>query len=276
MRNDIIQFIQQCPSCQRNKHENLPYPGLLQPLPIPERPWLHINMDFVGGLPVSAQHDTILVVVDRLTKMGHFISLAHPYSAKDVAQLFLDFIFNLHGMPATIVSDRDKVFTSLFWKELFQLLGTALHYSTAYHPQTDGQSERLIQCLEAYLRGMCADRPSSWKQWLPLAEWWYNTNFHTAIKMTPFEACYGYKPLQVPGGTLCEALVPAATHMIRDRQAMIQLLHENLAQAQNRMKQHADLNRTERSFDVGDWVYIKLQPYCYSHTVNSQWSSGHN
>lgn len=71
MRNDIIQFIQQCPSCQRNKHENLPYPGLLQPLPIPERPWLHINMDFVGGLPVSAQHDTILVVVDRLTKMGH-------------------------------------------------------------------------------------------------------------------------------------------------------------------------------------------------------------
>lgn len=179
-------------------------------------------------------------------------------------------------MPATIVSDRDKVFTSLFWKELFQLLGTALHYSTAYHPQTDGQSERLIQCLEAYLRGMCADRPSSWKQWLPLAEWWYNTNFHTAIKMTHFEACYGYKPLQVPVGTLCEALVPAATHMIRDRQAMIQLLHENLAQAQNRMKQHADLNRTERSFDVGDWVYIKLQPYCYSHTVNSQWSSGHN
>lgn len=103
---------------------------------------------------------------------------------------------------------------------------------------------------------MCADRPTSWKQWLPLAEWWYNTNFHTAIKMTPFEACYGYKPMPVPLGTLCETLVPAATHIIRDRQAMTKLLHEHLAQAQNRMKQQADLNRTEHSFEVGDWVYL--------------------
>lgn len=261
MKNDIIQFVQQCPTCQRTKHENLPYPGLLQPLPIPERPWLHINMDFVGGLPISEHCDTILVVVDRLTKMGHFMAVAHPFSAKDIAQVFLDSILKLHGMPATIVSDRDKVFTSLFWKELFNLLGTTLHYSTAYHPQTDGQSERLIQCLEAYLRSMCADRPSSWILWLPLAEWWYNTNFHTGIKMTPYEACYGYKPIPIPLGDLCEALIPAVSNMVKDRQAMVRLLHDHLAQAQNRMKQYADLNRTERHFDVGDWVYVKLQPY---------------
>lgn len=88
--------------------------------------------------------------------------------------------------------------TSMFWKELFKLLGTTLQYSTGYHPQTDGQSERLIQCLGSYLRCMCADNPHSWKNWLTLAEWWYNTNYHTGIKMTPFEACFGYKPLQLP------------------------------------------------------------------------------
>lgn len=134
MKQDIIRFVQQCDNCQRNKHENLPYPGLLQPLPVPDKVWTHINMDFVESLPVSDGCNAILVVVDRMSKMGHFIALSHPFTAKDVAQFFLDNVFRLHGVPATITSDRDKLFTSLFWKELFKLIGTNLQYSTAYHP----------------------------------------------------------------------------------------------------------------------------------------------
>lgn len=116
MKQEIVQFVQQCVNCQRNKHEHLPYPGLLQPLPIPDKVWMHINMDLLGGLPLSAGYDTILVVVDRLTKMSHFMALSHPFSAKDVAQVFLDNILWLHGIPATITSYRDKLFTNLFWK----------------------------------------------------------------------------------------------------------------------------------------------------------------
>lgn len=188
MQQDIVKYVQQCANCQRNKHDNLPYPGLLQPLPIPTQVWTHINMDFLECLPISDGCDAILVVVDRLSKMGHFMALSHPFTARDVAQSFIDNVFKLHGVPATITSNRDKLFTSLFWKEFFKLIGTKLQYSTAYHPQTDGQSERLIQCLEAYLRCMCADKPHHWKNCLPLAEWWYNKNYHKGIKMTPFEA----------------------------------------------------------------------------------------
>lgn len=227
MQQDIVKYVQQCANCQRTKHENLPYPSLLQPLPIPTQVWTHINMDFLECFPISDGCDAILVVVDRLSKMGHFMALSHPFTARDVAQSFIDNVFKLHGVPATITSNRDKLFTSLFWKEFFKLIGTKLQYSTAYHPQTDGQSERLIQCLEAYLRCMCADKPHHWKNWLPLAEWWYNTNFHTGIKMTPFEACYGYKPLQLPLATICDSVAPVASQLLRDRQEVLLLLQDH-------------------------------------------------
>lgn len=168
-------------------------PGLLQPLPILTKIWCDISMDFVEGLPKSEGKDVILVIVDRLTKYAHFLPLSHPFSASQVAKLFLDHIYKLHGLPQTIVTDRDKIFTSNLWKEMFKQLGTSLQYSTSYHPQTDGQTER-VNCLENYLRPMCFCNPKKWMSWLSLAKYWYNTNFHSSLNCTPFQALYGVWP----------------------------------------------------------------------------------
>ena len=151
-------------------------------------------MDFVEGLPPAQGKSVILVVVDRLSKAAHFIALQHPYTAVTVAQQFLNQVFKLHGMPTSIVSHKDPVFTSQFWQELFKLCNVKIKLSTAYHPQTDGQTEVVNRCLENYLRCVCIDQPRQWVSNLPLAEWWYNTNYHTALKTTPYEVVYGQPP----------------------------------------------------------------------------------
>ncbi|GMI79982.1 hypothetical protein HRI_001667500 [Hibiscus trionum] len=151
-------------------------------------------MDFIEGLPSSLRYNCILVVIDKFTKYAHFLPLAHPYTALDIANAYLSQVYKLHGSPKISISDRDKTFTSLFWKELMKQLGATTLFSTAYHPQTDGQTERLNQCLEQYLRDMCFMKPNTWAKWISQAERWYNTTYHTALGLTPFEALYGYKP----------------------------------------------------------------------------------
>jgi hypothetical protein len=152
MKVDVQSYIQQCIICQKAKCERLHPAGLLQPLPVPQGAWQDLTMDFIEKLPKSEGYDTIMVVVDRFSKYAHFMPLKHPFSAPSVAQIFLDQVVKLHGLPKSIVSDRDKIFTSSFWTQLFKLMGTQLNLSTAYHPQTDGQSERVNQCVEMYLR----------------------------------------------------------------------------------------------------------------------------
>lgn len=139
MKEDLLLWVKKCDVCARNKSSPGLYPGLLQPLPIPRQAWTYISMDFIEGLPKSLEKDVIWVVVDRFTKYSHFIALSHPYTSQSIAKSFLD-VYKLHGLPVSIVSDRDMVFTSSFWKELFKLLETQLHMSSSYHPQSDRQT----------------------------------------------------------------------------------------------------------------------------------------
>lgn len=152
LRTFVCNFIHECETCQRNKAENVSPAGLLKPLQIQTTIWTDITLDFIDGLLRLQGHDVIIVVVDRLSKYAHFIAPSHPYTTTTIAHLFIDHIFRLHGMPQSIVSDRDPKFTSSFWRELFCLQGTHLNLTLAYHPQCDGQLEVVNRCLETYLR----------------------------------------------------------------------------------------------------------------------------
>ena len=157
--------------CLKNKALALSLVGLLLPLEISTTVWSDISMDFIEGLPTSKGYEVIFVVVDRFNKYGHFLPLKHPYTAKTVADLFVNEIVRLHGYPKSIVSDRDKVFLSGFWKELFRLAGTQLNRSSTYHPQSDGQTKVVNRGVETYLRCFCGERPKEWIQWLHWAEY---------------------------------------------------------------------------------------------------------
>lgn len=260
MKQDVESYIKQCSICQQAKHSLLHPMGLLQPLPIPKGVWRDLSMDFIEGLPKSERYQVILVVVDRLTKYAHFMALKHPCTAASVVQVFLDNVVKLHGLPNSIVTDRDTVFLSQFWKDLFKLYKVNLQLSTAYHPQTDGQTERVNQCLEMYLRCSVQESSKSWKSWLSLAELWYNSSFHSALGCSPFKALYGYEPNIGAVPVIPEGASESVTDLITNRELHLQSLKTNLANAQNRMKLIADKKRKDHQFAVGEMVLLKLQP----------------
>jgi hypothetical protein len=177
MRSVVQDFVRACPTCQRYKSEHLHPAGLLMPLPIPTVVWADIGLDFIEALPRVNEKSVILSVVDRFSKYCHFIALGHPYTAESVAQAFFADIIRLHGMPQSMVSDRDPVFTSTFWRELMWLMGTKLHMSSAFHPQSDGQTEAANRIIIMYLRCFTGDRPRQWLRWLSWAEYVYNTAY---------------------------------------------------------------------------------------------------
>lgn len=185
-----------------------------------------------------------------------------------VTQAVLDNMVKLHGLPLSIVSDRDRIFTSLFWRTLFKLLQTKLLLSSAYHQQTDGQTERVNQCLEMYLRCAVHDAPKQWKAWLSLAELWYNTNYHTALGCSPLKALYGYDPPLGSFLPLPDSEQSPASSLVQDRETQLTRLKAHLQVAQNRMKVQADKNRTDRQFQVGESVLLKLQPYVQQSVVS--------
>ena len=156
MKRDVLNYVKSCLSCQRIKTERVKMPGKLEPLVIPEMKWECISMDFVTGLPtVQGGYDSIMVIVDMLTKVAHLIPVKTTYTIADIARIFIKEVFRIHGLPKRIVSDRDAKFTSKFWTSLFQAVGTQLNFKMAYHPQTDGQTERVNQVIEDIIRAYC-------------------------------------------------------------------------------------------------------------------------
>ncbi|KZV33187.1 hypothetical protein F511_18203 [Dorcoceras hygrometricum] len=231
MKKAIYQFVAECIVCQRQKYQTLKPAGLLQPLAIPERKWEDISMDFISGLPKSGGFEVLFVVVDRLSKYSHFILLKHPYTAQSVADKFVKEIIRLHGVPKSIVSDRDCIFMSAFWNEIFRLQGTKLAMSSAYHPESDGQTEVLNRCMETYLRCFASEQPRAWSNWVHWAEYWYNTTLQTATGMTPFEVFYGRKPPVITRFIPGESKVAAVARELGDGDEVLRQLRYNLDRA---------------------------------------------
>jgi len=178
-------------ACQRYKNQSEAPAGKLMPNAIPEKPWSHISADFITKLPLAQGYDTILVVCDCFSKMAHFIATTEKTSAEGLAKLFRDHVWKLHGLPESIISDRGVQFVVEMMKELNNLLGIQIKLSTAYHPQTDGQTERINQELEQYLRVFIDHRQEQWLDWLGMVEFAYNNKIHAATKTLPFKANYG-------------------------------------------------------------------------------------
>jgi Reverse transcriptase (RNA-dependent DNA polymerase)/RNase H-like domain found in reverse transcriptase/Integrase zinc binding domain/Retroviral aspartyl protease len=261
MRQAVKQFVSTCDVCQKCKSTNhFPY-GLLQPLSIPTAIWTDLSMDFITHLPPSTGYTAILVVVDRLSKGVHLAPLPSHYTATRIAQIFWDTVGKLHGMPKSIVSDRDPIFQSAFWKELLKLQGTKLHFSSAYHPETDGQTERINRCIEQFLRAFVHEQPSRWSKLLSWAEFHHNTTFSAATGMTPFEATYGRKPPSLLAYCAGSSALEAVNQDLTMRDDIVRQLKANLSKAQVAMKLFADKKRKEHEFQQGDLVLLKLQPF---------------
>ncbi|KAL0536899.1 hypothetical protein IC582_025862 [Cucumis melo] len=261
MKREVAEFVSKCLVCQQVKAPRQKPAGLLQPLSIPEWKWENVSMDFIIGLPRTLRGFTVIwVVVDRLTKSAHFVPGKSTYTASKWAQLYMSEIVRLHGVPVSIVSDRDARFTSKFWKGLQTAMGTRLDFSTAFHPQTDGQTERLNQVLEDMLRACALEFPGSWDSHLHLMEFAYNNSYQATIGMAPFEALYG-KCCRSP---VCWDEVGEqrlmGPELVQSTNEAIQKIRSRMHTAQSRQKSYADVRRKDLEFEVGDKVFLKVAP----------------
>lgn len=257
MSRSVRNYVTACSSCQVNKPSMQAPPGLLQPLPVPERKFDHITMDLITDLPVTKNgHDAVLTVVDRMTKMVHFAPITKGAQAKDVAMVFRNTWYRYYGMPSVIISDRDRRFLSHFWQALFKGLGTELRFSTAFHPQTDGQSERANRTLEEYLRHFVCPRQDDWDTYLDLAEFAINDSVNPSTGYSPFYLAYGCNPSTPLDIGIGEVLVPAAQSSVTDMAETLQHARTKLDEARMRMVQQANAHRRDVSFQVGDKVRL--------------------
>jgi hypothetical protein len=262
LRAFINTYISGCQTCQRNKSPRHQPVGLLKPLPIPTGPWKSISIDAIVKLPPSRDYDSIMVIVCRLTKMAHFLPFKEDgFTSEHLAKMFR-FIFRLHGIPEDIVSDRGPIFTSKFWRAFTSGLGIKLNFSTAFHPQTDGQTERVNQVLEQYLRMFVNYQQDNWSELLYKAEFTYNNTEHASTKMTPFYANLGHHPLD-PSVPFPDTGNPAAQTHLQKLEAIRPTLVENLHKAQadyakfynRKVKTHLDL-ADQPLYSVGDKVWL--------------------
>ncbi|WVZ94299.1 hypothetical protein U9M48_040205 [Paspalum notatum var. saurae] len=238
MKREVTEYVALCDVCQRVKAEHQKPAELLQPLKILEWKWEEIGMDFIVGLPrTQSGFDSIWVVVDRLTKVAHFIPVKTTYSGGKIVCL--------HGVPKKIVSDRGTQFTSHFCKRLHKSMDTKLNFSSAYHPHTYGQTERTNQILEDMLRACALQYGTSWDKSLPDAEFSYNNSYQASVKMSHFQALYG---------TQCR------TPLHWDQPCEKQLFGPEIIEDTERQKSYADHRRRDLEYAVGDYVYLKVSP----------------
>ncbi|MBW0571140.1 hypothetical protein O181_110855 [Austropuccinia psidii MF-1] len=194
MTQFIKDYVSSCKKCSRNKNIHHKKFGLLKSLPIPNGPWICLSMDFITQLPLSNSFDSILVIVDRFSKMVVFLPTISSITSLDLTHSFIKYIFSKHGLPSSIVSNRGPLFVSSFWTNLFQQLKISRDLSAPYHQETDGQRERVNQILEWYLWMYVSYHQDDWNTWLPLAEFAYNNSDHSSTKKYPFFTVYGRDP----------------------------------------------------------------------------------
>ncbi|MCO5546616.1 hypothetical protein L7F22_000046 [Adiantum nelumboides] len=267
MKRDIPDYVSKCVVCQKTKFDRGKQPGLLQPLPIPDSPWESISMDFIFGLPKSIHGNTgIWTIVDRFSKQAHFIPVKKTIKAHQMATLFISQIFKYHGLPSSIVSDRDPRMTSNFWKGLFENLGTRLNFSSAYHPQTDGQSEianlTILDLLKSYVTEV--DQRSQWEKYLPLVEYAYNNTVHTSTGKAPFEVIEGRS--KSPLLLKVHGKIFAADEYSRDLKESFQKIKEAISISQQKQKAAANKHRRALAFKENDWVLLKFPKARLRHT----------
>jgi hypothetical protein len=264
MHRTVAEYVRTCPSCQVNKPSNQGPLGLLYSLPVPQRRWESVSLDLITGLPkTAAGHDAAVVFVDRLTKMIRVVPTQQTVTAEGTARLFFDHVFRHgHGVPSTLVSDRDPRFTSQFWQALFKLLGTRFNMSTANHAQTDGQTERANRTIEDMLRAYVGPYQDDWDQHLTAVEFAYNDSVQLSSGHTPFYLNYGQHPstplaLTSPTGRD----VPVSGHA--DVDAFVQRMRDAVASAraaiaesQQRQAAQANKRRRDVQFKVGDKGFL--------------------
>jgi hypothetical protein len=241
MKREIVEYISKCMECQKVKVEHRHHAWLLHPLPIPKWKWEVVTMDFITRLPRTIkQHDSIMVVVDKLTKVAHFIPMKVTHKATNVVDIYMMEVAQLHGIPKTIVSDRDPKFTSKFWRGLFKGFETNLNFSAAYHHEFNRQTERVNQVIEDMLRMYVMNKPSKWKDYLHLVEFAYNNGYQASLKMSPFEALYGRKcntPVRW-NNPADRAIV--GPELLREMEEKMLKIKQNLKAAQDRQKSYAN------------------------------------
>jgi len=261
MKKEIVEFVYACLVCQKSKIEHQKLSGLMQPLFIPEWKWDSISMDFVGTLPKTVKgFDSIWVIVDRLTKSAHFVPMKTGMSVERLAEIYIDQVVRLHGIPSSIVSDRDPRFTSKFWESLQTALETKLRLSSAYHPQTNEQTDRIILSLEDFLRACVLEQGVSWVECLPLIKFTYNNNFHSSIGMAPCKALYGRR-CRTPccWYDLGESAL-LGPEVVQETTKKVKIIQEKMKASQSRQKSYHDKRRKDIEFQVGDHVFLRVNP----------------
>ncbi len=256
---DIRHFVASCPVCAQTKSSNSPPTGFLRPLPIPSRPWSHIALDFVTGLPPSAGNTVVLTVVGRFSKAAHFIPLPKLPSTKETAQVMVDHVFKIHGLPTDVVSDRGPQFKSQFWEEFCRLIGASSSLSSGFHPQTNGQAERTNQILGRMLRSLTSQSPASWCDQLSWAEYAHNSLPSSATGLSPFHACLGYQPPLFTSQET-ESSVPSVQAFIQRCRCTWRRVSSALCRSRARTRRAANRHRVKAPrYVCGQKVWLSTQ-----------------